>query len=99
MEEIGRQRRVTVEQLPQIFGGLVQLRAAPWVEILLMYHLLFNIPIESLFERQKQELKETIGERIKHLIEHLKSGPPDSKVASRIAFIESALNRLSSLTA
>ena len=67
----------------------------PNAEILLMYHLLFDIPTESLFERQKLELKATIRERIKQLLEQLRSGPSDAKVAQRVAFLESALNRLS----
>jgi transcriptional regulator with XRE-family HTH domain len=67
----------------------------PNAEILLMYHLLFDIPIESFFERQKQELKETIRERVKQLVEQLKCGPTDAKLAKRIAFLESAFNRLS----
>jgi transcriptional regulator with XRE-family HTH domain len=67
----------------------------PNVDILLMYHLLFDIPTESFFERQKQELKEKIRERIKQLIEQLKSGISDAKVAMRVAFLESAFTRLS----
>jgi transcriptional regulator with XRE-family HTH domain len=66
----------------------------PDAEILLMYHLLFDIPTESFFERQKQELKVIIRERIKQLIEQLKAGLSNAKIAMRIAFLESAFNRL-----
>ena len=68
----------------------------PSPEVLIIYHLLFNISIESLYGRLKKELKQTIAERINQLIGQLKSVPSDAKIASRISFLESALNRLTS---
>jgi transcriptional regulator with XRE-family HTH domain len=66
----------------------------PNIDILIIYHLLFDIPIESLFDRQKQELSESISKRIEGLLGMLKSTPEDDKVTNRIAFLTSALNRL-----
>ena len=66
----------------------------PGVEILLAYHLLFNIPVESLFERQKHDLKKIIIPRIKDRIAHLKTLKQDSKLQGRIDCLESILNRL-----
>src|SRR5690349_16266076 len=66
----------------------------PNIEMLLIYHLLFDIPIESLFERQKHELRDFIGKRIGLLLGELKNLSSDAKAASRIAFLDSALTRL-----
>ena len=68
----------------------------PNVEVLIIYNLLFNIPIESLFDRLKNELKDVIRERIKQLLHQLKNISADTKVASRIAFLESVLIRITS---
>jgi transcriptional regulator with XRE-family HTH domain len=69
-------------------------RNKPNVEVLLVYHLLFATPIETLFERQKHELKPVIIPRIRERISHLKSLESDLKVQSRIGFLESVLTRL-----
>ena len=66
----------------------------PNVEVLLVYHLLFATPIETLFERQKNELKPIIIPRIRERISHLKTLPSDLKVQSRINFLEGVLTRL-----
>jgi transcriptional regulator with XRE-family HTH domain len=68
---------------------------SPNVDMLIIYHLLFNIPVETLFARQKQELTEFTRKRIGQLLEALKLIPGDSKVASRVAFLDSVLTRLS----
>lgn len=66
----------------------------PGVEILLTYHLLFDIPIESLFDRQKQEMKEIIIPRIEERVRHLKALEQDPKIQSRINYLGSVLTRL-----
>jgi transcriptional regulator with XRE-family HTH domain len=66
----------------------------PGVEILLAYHLLFDIPIESLFDRQKHELKKIIVPRLQERIGHLKTLEKDSKILARIDYLGSILNRL-----
>jgi transcriptional regulator with XRE-family HTH domain len=66
----------------------------PGVEILLAYHLLFDIPIESLFDRQKHDLKEAIVPRIQERVAYLKGLESDPKTRSRIDHLGSILNRL-----
>jgi transcriptional regulator with XRE-family HTH domain len=70
----------------------------PNVEVLLVYHLLFATPIETLFDRQRNELQPIIIPRIRERISHLKSLASDLKVQSRIDFLESVLTRLTSQT-
>lgn len=66
----------------------------PNVVVLLLYHLLFDIPIESLFDRQKNELKQIIVPRIEERIHYLSTFESDSKVQSRINYLGSVLARL-----
>lgn len=66
----------------------------PNIEILLGYHLLFDTPIEQLFDRQRYELKRIIIPRIEERIRHLKSMPEDPKVLNRIGFLGNILTRL-----
>lgn len=69
----------------------------PNIEMLLVYHLLFQIPVEELFERQKLELLSPICKRIEMRIQELKAiVPSDDRLAERIAFLEAALKRLTS---
>lgn len=71
----------------------------PEIENLLAYHLLFDIPIESLFERQKHELKDTIRKRVEERLKELKTQPSDAKLRARITFLDSTLSRLNALAA
>lgn len=66
----------------------------PNVGILLGYHFLFDVPIESLFERQKHEIRKGLIPRLHDRIEHFKALNPDPKVLNRINYLESVLNRL-----
>ena len=66
----------------------------PSIEMLLLYHLLFNVPIDALFERQKNGMNEYLINRIELLIKDLKQLEQSPKVDSRIAFLASALTRL-----
>jgi transcriptional regulator with XRE-family HTH domain len=66
----------------------------PTVEVALIYHFLFGFPLATLFDEQKQPLAKDTGERIKLLIEQLKTNPVTPKIKGRIAFLESALTRL-----
>jgi transcriptional regulator with XRE-family HTH domain len=66
----------------------------PNVDALLVYHLLFDVPIESLFDKQKSELKKVLASRIEERIGYLRKLPGDPKLESRIGFLSSALTRL-----
>jgi transcriptional regulator with XRE-family HTH domain len=68
----------------------------PSIEALLVYHLLFETPVESLFERQRTELVRTIIERIKERIDYLRSLESDPKIHSRITYLASVVTRLTS---
>lgn len=68
----------------------------PPVEMALLYHLLFDAPIHSLFEIQKDNLNEDLIVRIGRLLDELKQQAPSQRVNSRIAFLTSTLTRLSS---
>lgn len=71
----------------------------PNLETLIIYHLLFDISIESLFDRQKQELQQGARTRIILLIEKLKSEPTSTSTARRLETLQSILTRLTSLCA
>lgn len=66
----------------------------PPMEMVLLYHLLFNVPVHSLFEIQKDNLNEDVIVRIGQLLEQLKQRSPSQRVNSRIAFLTEVLTRL-----
>lgn len=66
----------------------------PSIEVLLVYHLLFDIPIESLFERQRKEVAVKTQGKIQERISRLNDTPPDNKVKERIGFLQNVLGRL-----
>jgi transcriptional regulator with XRE-family HTH domain len=69
-------------------------QTTPTIEILFVYHFLFDIPMDALFERQTTGLHDYLVNRIGLLIQELKQVKPDEKVNSRIAFLDAALTRL-----
>jgi transcriptional regulator with XRE-family HTH domain len=66
----------------------------PDVEILLVYHLLFDMPIQAYFESMIGTFKEGIIERIKSRIEALAMEPKNDKMSYRIQFLQSLLAKL-----
>ena len=66
----------------------------PTAEMLLVYHLLFEIPFENLFQELKESLCANVVPRIGLLIHELKKQEPSRKVNSRIAFLTAVLKRL-----
>lgn len=69
----------------------------PSLEILLVYHFLFDMPIEEMFEDVGNKVKDLVVERIAKRIELLKKQTQDSKLAYRIAFLSACLTRLGSM--
>lgn len=65
----------------------------PDLERLLVYNLLFNVPIEYLFERLKHELTGILCERIQLRLEELRN-ENDEDTGNRIEFLTSAFERL-----
>lgn len=66
----------------------------PNIEALLTYHLLFNMPIELFFERQKHALFQATNGRVESLITELRKKPHEDKAAQRISFLETAVTRI-----
>lgn len=66
----------------------------PSIELLILYNVLFDIPIEALFERQRDELRGAIGDRLRARVGELRLLKPTRRVESRIAFLTDALERL-----
>jgi transcriptional regulator with XRE-family HTH domain len=67
---------------------------SPNMDALMLYHLLFDVPIETLFDRQKSEYRATILERIRAYLLRLKALDPDPKLIRRMGYLESTLTRL-----
>ena len=70
----------------------------PNIQALLVYHLLFNRPIEDFFIRQKFELIPVLAKKISDRIKELQAMDGDSTTPHRIAFLQSVFTRLASLT-
>ena len=66
----------------------------PTVEILFVYHFIFDISMDTLFERQTTGLHGYLVNRIGLLLQKLKQLEPEEKVNSRITFLETTLARL-----
>ncbi len=68
----------------------------PSIEMILVYHILFSAPLETLFEKQKLMLHADMQTRIKQLLEHLRLKEKIPKTVARISFLETVYKRLSS---
>lgn len=66
----------------------------PPMDMVLLYHLLFDVPVHSLFEIQRDNINEDLIVRIETLIKELKQREQSQRVKSRIAFLTGALTRL-----
>ncbi|MBS1595578.1 MAG: helix-turn-helix transcriptional regulator [Bacteroidetes bacterium] len=69
----------------------------PNVEVLLTYHLLFQVPVEELFFRQRAEICRVILPRLSARIDHLKTLTMDPKLNGRISYLASAAERLAAI--
>ena len=67
----------------------------PSIEMLIVYHILFNVSIESIVEKEKRQLTELLRRRITLRLQDLESVPKDEKLIVRIAFLRQVLGRLS----
>ena len=66
----------------------------PSIEILLVYHLLFNASIEQFFEPELEIIHSNLLERMEKLIVDLKKVSSVQNNSSRIKFLELVINRL-----
>ena len=69
----------------------------PTFEALILYELLFDLPISHFFARQKNELIPKLAEGIMKRIEELKSLPADSSVPARVEYLQATFTRLAAL--
>ncbi len=70
-------------------------RRAPSLPFLLLYHLLFDTPIEGFFSQQCETMRGLLLRRIPVLVDNLRSSPEDEHARQRISFLESVAERLS----
>lgn len=68
---------------------------APSITIALIYHLLFDVPVDYLFDRQKDRLKQQLVTRITDLIDMIASLETSAGNVARISFLQDTLTRLS----
>lgn len=66
----------------------------PPIELLLIYHHLFDTSIESFFELQSNRMLTSLTERIQYLIDNLKQDNRTSNAAMRIKFLQNVVTRL-----
>jgi len=66
----------------------------PSIELLLVYHHLFDTSIKSFFESYSESIELSLAEQIKYLIGDLKKKDNIPKNISRIRFLEQVLRRL-----
>lgn len=64
------------------------------LDIPILYHVLFDIPIEHIFERQKHFVLRGLYERVDKRIDELKALPYEPQISLRIAFLFGILERL-----
>lgn len=67
---------------------------SPNIEMLLTYHLLFNVAIEDFFEQDSALVHKNLVERSERLLTTLKSRTHDQSQISRIIYLEQVINRL-----
>ena len=66
----------------------------PSLELILLYHLLFDIPVLTLFSNHLAVMTEQLTEEIPHLIARLEKENIGTHVEPRITFLRDALIRL-----
>lgn len=65
------------------------------LDLLILYHILFDKPIEHFFERQKDMLQKSLIERIQTRIQELMTLPYSQQISGRIGFLSEVLNKIS----
>ncbi|MBP8892558.1 MAG: helix-turn-helix transcriptional regulator [Saprospiraceae bacterium] len=71
---------------------------SPTTELLLTYHHLFDVPIESFYEQESETIRFNLIQRTKDLIQELKKDNQITlKNTLRIKFLEQVIIRLTSI--
>lgn len=68
------------------------------IQTLLGYQLLFQIPLDVLFERNMQAISKRLEGRISNRIAHLKASRPDGNALRRIGYLQDVLSRIATPT-
>lgn len=66
----------------------------PSLQVLLLYHIVFDTPLEQLVQPHKETIHSLLKERLPLRIGSLKESKPTERKQSRIAFLEKTLTRL-----
>lgn len=66
----------------------------PLIETILLYHVVFNAPVESLLAERITGIRHEVTERIKLLLVQLRSMPQTIKAQHRISFLESFIAKV-----
>ncbi|MDB5227438.1 MAG: family transcriptional regulator [Bacteroidota bacterium] len=68
----------------------------PQLEICLLYHLLFNVPIDSFLPAQKEEMRKRLIRRIPNIIDEYRYQLPLPDTEAKISFLGNILSTLTS---
>jgi transcriptional regulator with XRE-family HTH domain len=68
---------------------------APSLEIVFLYHMLFDTPILTFFEEQWQFMREKILLKLQERIDELRKRKSTAKIKRRVVFLTEVLTRLS----
>lgn len=69
-------------------------RRVPTTELLLLYRILFNAPVECLLESLNSRTSQEFVERLRLLLEKAQEWPDTPRNAGRKAFLQQTLSRL-----
>jgi transcriptional regulator with XRE-family HTH domain len=69
----------------------------PSSDALIAYHLLFDIPLETLIEEQKEQVRFSLVKQIGSLLQQLQKIKQSQKTKGRMQFLEAALTRLTAI--
>ena len=69
----------------------------PTIEVVMLYHLLFDVPIDEFFIPQKQDVTEKLLENTATLIDKLQVLPLEQNAKSRVTFLKSVFTKITDL--
>jgi len=73
------------------WSGLSRVEAGkqkPTLEIVILYHIIFDAPLESLLEQDIYQLKKVLVARAQEQVDALRSQPSDVEIFDRITYLE-----------
>lgn len=65
------------------------------LEVVLLYHILFSVPIEPHIEKQLEDIKESVKKGIPTLLDEISQSEPSTRNQRRIQHLENILFSLS----